>query len=212
VPWVVRNYLVSGQFVPTMTVGGLAMFQGVHVVKNLGSGKEHWQLIDEAAADQLRVAREMNLRVRPEFFPQFYAPADEISYYDELGRRAWEELRSSPALLLRALGHNAWAFWFQGRSSRATLLNVLLTAPFLILMVLGAWRSRGAHTAHAAVLSAIVALILPYLLIIGMARYHVPLIPLVAIFAAVPIAELLVTAARPLGALRRREKARRGAE
>jgi 4-amino-4-deoxy-L-arabinose transferase-like glycosyltransferase len=190
-PWVVRNYMVSGHFVPTMTVGGLAMFQGVHVVKNLDRGKQHSELIDEAEGEQVRVAREMNLRVRPEFFPQFYAPADEVTYYAELGRRAWRDLKASPALLGRTLGHNAWAFWFQGRSDRATRLNVLLTGPFVLLMLIGAFKLRSTRAAYLMVLGSITAFILPHLMIMGMARYHVPLIPLAAVFAAAPVAAVL---------------------
>jgi 4-amino-4-deoxy-L-arabinose transferase-like glycosyltransferase len=188
VPWVARNYAVSGQFVPTMTVGGLALFQGSHVVKSLGSGKNHADVLEDAAREQTKIARELKLRVHDGFFPQFYNTTDELIYYSELGRRAWSEYMNSPLLMASAITYNCWAFWFQGRSSTSTWFNLTLTLPLLVLVALGinlARRNRVDITIPVVVAACFIA---PHLLILSMARYHVPLLPVLCLFAAYPIA------------------------
>lgn len=189
-PWVIRNYAISGHFVPTMTVGGLAMFQGVHVVKNLGSEKDHAELLHEAADLQIAIAREMRLATREEFFPQFYSPADEVKYYGELGQRASNDYIESPKLLARAILHNAWAFWFQGRTKMATTLNFIVTGPLLALTLVGCIIGVKRSKESWLLIVVMVAYFLPHLLILALARYHVVLLPLVTIFASLSIVSI----------------------
>jgi 4-amino-4-deoxy-L-arabinose transferase-like glycosyltransferase len=186
-PWIIRNYNISGQFVPTMTVGGLALFQGVYMVKNSESGKDSYVLLKEAADEQIKIAHEMNLKVHEDFFPQFYSPNDEINYYNQLGRLAIDDYRESPWLVLKAIGHNSWAFWFQGRTQRATILNIILTAPILILILWGSVIAIKATSDAWLLLIALFAFIAPHLLIISMARYYVILVPLISVLTAVSV-------------------------
>ena len=180
-PWVVRNYLLVGQFIPTMTLQGATVFQGVYVVKGRASGKEHYELLEEAVVEQDRIAQEMGLRYKPEFFPAFYTTEDEVRYYAHLGEIGMQEYRHAPRLLAEAVAYNGYAFWFQGRTARATALNVVVTAPFLLLAVAGlviGWR-RGLELAPLVLFG--LAFYVAHLPIIAVARYHVPLIPLLAV-------------------------------
>ena len=191
-PWIARNYQISGEFVPTMTSGGLALFQGVHLVKHQHSDRKAFDVLIDAAAEQLRIAQELSLKVKPGFFPQFYTPADELRFYRELRRRGLQEYRDNPTLILKAVTHNALGFWFQGRTPKATLLNVVLTLPLLLLMLIGVYQalrdpSRDRRSTSVILIVGLVALMLPHLLIIALARYHVPVLPLMAIFAAIPL-------------------------
>jgi 4-amino-4-deoxy-L-arabinose transferase-like glycosyltransferase len=186
-PWVLRNYVVTGKPIPTMTVGGLAAFQGLYVVQHPAAGREHHEIISAAAQEQDVIARERGRPYRPEFFPQFFDVQDEIDYYAELGRRAREAMIESPALAGRLVLHNSWAFWIQGRTARATLLNAILTLPFLLLVVIGAWLALRADRAVGLLLAGIIAFVIPHLTIIALARYHIPLIPLLAVLASYPL-------------------------
>ena len=197
-PWIIRNYNISGQFIPTMTVSGLALFQGAYVVKNAQSEKDNYVLLNEAAAKQITVAHEMNLKVHEDFFPQFYSPNDEIYYYNQLGRLAINDYRESPWLLLKAIEHNSWAFWFQGRTHRATILNIILTTPILILMIWGSVLAVKVTRDAWLLLTAIFSYIAPHLLILAMARYHVILMPLISILVAVSVIHCWRTAAKML--------------
>ena len=189
-PWIVRNYKISGEFIPTNSMGGLVAFQGLWVEKHRSEGKPHWQVLNEAIPEQTRVAQELGLRVRPGFFPQFYAVKDEIRYNDELSRRVRAELLRSPALALRFIGHNFIGFWIQGRTPTATMLNAVLVLPFLLVALAGLMLSirRGFHIVPITIV--ILMFFSPHLAILGVARYHTPLVPYLAIFAAVALVAL----------------------
>jgi hypothetical protein len=184
VPWVARNYELSGHFVPTMTVGGLALFQGVEVVKHGDENKDHLELLDDAAVEQSRIAHEMGLRLHEGFFPQFYDVHDELTFYNDLGRRAWEDYRSHPMLLARAIVHNGWAFWFQGRTETATILDLFLMIPFLALSIIGAVRITSREPRGWILVISIVAFMLPHLVIIALARHSSTIIPLMAVLTS----------------------------
>jgi 4-amino-4-deoxy-L-arabinose transferase-like glycosyltransferase len=190
-PWIVRNYELSGRFVPTMTVAGLAAFQGQYVVEHLSTGLPHRQILEGAAAQQLVIAREMQLRTKASFFPQFYDAQDEIRYYGELGHRTWARFLQRPTLLARAALYNSWAFWFQGRTPTATLLNSAVTAPFLALAAWGLMIGSRRGVDLTTILVSGASYYLPHLFILALARYYIPLVPLLAVLAALP-AEALV--------------------
>jgi 4-amino-4-deoxy-L-arabinose transferase-like glycosyltransferase len=183
-PWVARNYAISGRFVPTMTVAGLALFQGEQVQKYSGSGKDSWELLDDAANEQLRIGDEMGLRMHKDFFPQFYRVTDEIDFYGELSRRAWADYRAQPMLLLQAVVHNSWAFWFQGRTAKATMLNMAIMVPFLALSLYGAFRVVPRNPVGWLLLIAVITYMLPHLVIISVARYSSAVIPILSVFVA----------------------------
>jgi 4-amino-4-deoxy-L-arabinose transferase-like glycosyltransferase len=184
VPWIWRNYEVSHAFVPTMTNGGLAAFQGVYVVKHWDSGREHYALIDEADAEQEAIAKQMGLRYRSGFFQTFYTPQDEITYYSRLGTLATEQYREDPGLLVRAVLFNLRGFWMQGRTARATQLNTIVVLPFLALVAAGCWVAWRRRLPVSVLLLFSAGFMAAHLPIIGVARYHVPVIPPLAIVLA----------------------------
>ena len=189
VPWIVRNYEISGAFVPTMTLSGMALFQGVYVVQHPESHKDNWLVLQDAMEQQLQVARDMQLRMHENMFPQFYTPREEVDFYNQLGRLAMDEYKRSPVLVGQSILHNGWAFWFQGRTQKATLLNVIVTAPMLLLMLWGAKLAAAKTRAVWLLLLAMVTFIAPHLLILGVARYHIILMPFISILVALSLAE-----------------------
>jgi hypothetical protein len=76
---------------------------------------------------------------------------------------------------------NAKGFWIQGRTRKATALNMVVVLPFLGLVAIGTyagWRRRLPILPIVLFVGAFYAAHVP---ILGQARYHVPLIPLLAI-------------------------------
>lgn len=184
VPWIWRNYEVSRAFVPTMTNGGSAAFQGVYVVKHWDSGREHYALIDEATARQEAIAKQMGLRYKTGFFQTFYTPQDEIAFYSRLGALATTQYQEDPGLLARAVLFNLRGFWVQGRTAHATLLNTIVVVPFLALVAAGCWVAWRRRLPVGVLLLFSAGFMAAHLPIIGVARYHVPLIPPLAVVLA----------------------------
>lgn len=205
-PWVVRNYRISGEFIPTMTLSGLAAFQGVHVIKHLNSNLEPYQILSQAADEQFAIANAMALKMHgrqeygaldlardPErpFFPQFLKVEDEVSFYRELGRRAVDDCRRQPELILKAIVHNTWAFWAAGKTHLATMLNAVLAVPLLALagigLITGIKRGLGVFQYFLIV----VVFMIPHLILFAYARYYLPVVPFLAVLVAIPLANWL---------------------
>lgn len=191
-PWVIRNYNLTGEFIPTSTLGGLVAFQGQYVAEHHSTGKQHWELLNEAAQEQERIARDMGFRRKLTFFPQFYSAADEVRYYRALGDEAKAKYEKSPSLLLQVGTYNLWAFWFQGKTTKATTLNMVLTIPFLILSTIGAYVAMRRRFCVGPLLLVVTAFVAVHLPLIAVARFYIPLVPLLAVPAALPIASGLL--------------------
>jgi 4-amino-4-deoxy-L-arabinose transferase-like glycosyltransferase len=188
VPWIARNALISGEFVATQTSGPVSFFQGQHVVASVPSDKDHEVLLAEAADKQVDLAREMGLGFTGYFFPQFYSVSDEVAFYSELSRRTWRAYAESPWLIVKGIGYNSIAFWVQGRTWLATAVNTVVALPLLLLVAVGySSARRQKHDVSLLVVFA-ACYILPHLLIISIPRFYVPLLPVLGILAAVPLA------------------------
>lgn len=183
-PWIVRNYSITGKFVPLTTLRGLAMFQGLYVNKNVFSEKEHHQLLTEAAALQDSFANEAGLRFRTGFYQFFYLSTDEVSFDKILFDRVKDDYSKTPLLLLKSCFLNSLRFWFQGKTKKATFLNVILTGPFLILVIAGTYAGYKNGMKITPILIIIGSYILLHLPTIAVARYYIPIIPLLAILAS----------------------------
>jgi len=188
-PWVVRNYRLSGEFIPTMTVSGLVAFQGIYVIQHLDSPLEHFEILNHASDEQTAIANAMGLKTKGIFFPQFFTVQDEVLFYRELGRRALDNYIRDPVLIFQGIAHNAWAFWVVGRTHRATMFNVILAVPLLVLsgIGLGAGIKRGVGVFQFFLI--IVVFMIPHLFLIAVARLSLPLVPFVAVLAAIPLTD-----------------------
>jgi len=183
-PWVIRNFELSGEFVPTMTAGPMAMFQGEEGGRIGFGGKDSWVVFETVSDEQIRIGHEMGLHMRDDFFPQFYQVSDELAFYNELGHRAWAEYQAHPTLLAAAIAHNSWAFWFQGRTQKATLINIIIVLPFLLLSVYGAIYCIIRNRVSWLIVISVAAFILPHLVILTVARYCTAVLPIMSILAA----------------------------
>lgn len=188
-PWIIRNAELTGRFIPTMSVGGMAAFQGLYVVKNQHREEEHYEILWDAVGQQFEIAKSMGLRFsdKEPFFPLFYSTDDELRYYDRLGELVEDEFRQHPSVLFQTIGYNAVAFWFQGRTAKATFFNVFLSVPFLLLGVVGLGLSIFRKYPVAPLVLFIGTFYFAHLPILGVARYSIPLVPLISIFAAIAL-------------------------
>jgi hypothetical protein len=188
-PWVVRNYRLSGEFIPTMTVSGLVAFQGAYVIKHLDSNLEHFEILNHAVDEQNAIGNAMGLQTHGRFFPAFTRVEDEVSFYRELGRRALDNYIRDPKLIFQGIAHNAWAFWVGGRTHKSTMFNAILTLPLLTLSVIGLGLGIKTGEEVFQFFLIIVAFMIPHLFFIAVARLSLPLIPFAAILAAIPLAK-----------------------
>lgn len=185
-PWGLRNYFLTGEFLLSSTVKGTTAYQGLYVNKHFGSGKDRDPLLVEAAKAQDAMADELGLKHRFDFFNLFYSAKDEVRFDRYVFQRVVDEYKGSPSLLLKSCVLNFAGFWFVGKSADATYLNAMLTAPLLILVAWGIYSGYRRGFDIVPLVLVICAFIVPHLPILGVARYHIPLVPFLAILVTIP--------------------------
>jgi 4-amino-4-deoxy-L-arabinose transferase-like glycosyltransferase len=192
-PWVVRNYRVSGRFIPTASVLGISAHSGQYICKH-HAGQGGFHVADTMGGDERQeLAREMGYRFEPGYYQLFYSTADEIEFSQRLLDRVMDEYKRSPSLFLRCTLSNLFNFWFAGRTPNTTRMNLVVQLPYLALAIAGmsVWiRRGGARTVGPLVLFTLyyVGVHLP---ILAQARYAVSLLPFLAVLAA-GVVELLI--------------------
>jgi 4-amino-4-deoxy-L-arabinose transferase-like glycosyltransferase len=194
-PWVIRNYVLVGSFVPTATVSGIAMHLGEYVCRNRDSGQGLEDMGNGARDERAVIARAAGYRFQDHYFPYFYSPQDEIAYSKALRQEAVAFYASSPGEFLKCASYNVRDFWFGGKRATITILNAFVQIPYLVLAAIGGvWlvRREGRENRGAQVVS--IVLIVTYSMAVhavtyAQARYSMPLIPLLALLGAFPVAQ-----------------------
>jgi hypothetical protein len=207
-PWILRNYKLTGRFIPSASVLGVSAHAGQYIGSHL-TRQNQLAMVDRGAAqERKRLARELGYEFKGDdyqYYPYFYATADEVHFSDYLLHRVIEGYKRSPVLFLKCAGLNLLNFWVAGKTWRSTLLNAAFQLPFLALAITGVilcFRSGRAK------LSAPLVLIILYSVlvtvpILAQARYSVPITPFVALLASVPLA--VVAERIPSLVMRRRQ-------
>ncbi len=215
-PWIARNYALTGRFVPTASVQGIAAHAGNYICRNWSADKGFRTLDREAAAERVVLARQQGYRFDDHYYIYFFDPRDEVHFNGFLGQRVAEQYRESPGLLLKCMSRNLFNFWFAGKNSQSTQANLAVQLPYLLLGLAGmllALRAGDRRLTGLFLLLAVYTMGV-YLPIHAQARYSMALVPVLAIFAAWPVARLLRLqrpAVRRLGGTAEPEKLTAGA-
>jgi 4-amino-4-deoxy-L-arabinose transferase-like glycosyltransferase len=192
-PWVVRNYVLVRKFVPTATVLGISAHAGLYDNTHY-SGSESWALVDrQGARERRKVAQELGYPFKPvanAYYQDFYSSQDEVKFSDYLLKTVIDDYKRSPKLFITCVGSNLFNFWFRGKTWASTMMNVVLQVPYLVLAMVGiAVATRnGQFKAVAPMVLLIVYTVAVSVVILAQARYSVPLIPFLSIFACITLA------------------------
>lgn len=192
-PWIVRNYSLVQQFVPTATVQGVAMHAGYYICTHADGRKTFQDLDYDAVTERKAIAQAAGYRFTGDYYQFFYDPHDEVSFNKLLTQRVWHAYAQSPVTFARCTAENLFNFWFTGKNRTATIANICVQLPYLALALTGlsiAYKSADRELLRI-VLLFVGYTVAVYAPIHAQARYSVPLVPLLALFAAVPIARLL---------------------
>lgn len=202
-PWIVRNEMLVGKFVPTASVQGIAMQVGQYLCVHAGE-KDMAQLDLDAAAVRNKVAAEQGYRFQGDYYQLFYDPKDELTFNHALGQQVVHEYLQSPALFARCATENVFNFWFAGKDRAVTIANLCIQVPYLLLALLGVALDfrRMDRPALILLLLFVAYTMAVYAPIHAQARYSMVLVPILSIFAAVPICRWLDSRSERLRARR----------
>ena len=133
-PWIIRNYLLVHEFVPTDTLSGVAAQEGLFTCENL-SQYDSFSLAQRAAGrERAEIATQLGLRFEGAYYYQFFFnPQDEMKFNRALLNQVSETYRSNPRILAGCSTENlVFKFWFLGKTPRSTRLNMLVQLPLIV--------------------------------------------------------------------------------
>ncbi len=188
-PWIIRNYSITGKFVPTASVLGVSAHAGQYMDTHLFEGRPWWLLDREAARERSQLALQLGYPFKDGYYQSFYNSNDEIKFSKYLFARVMDEYKKYPVLFLKCLALNIFNFWFTGKTWTATAVNIIIQLPYLLLAVAGvlvAFQKKQVAVVGPWILL-IAYTVAVYLPILAQARYSVPLVPLLSIFATLAL-------------------------
>jgi 4-amino-4-deoxy-L-arabinose transferase-like glycosyltransferase len=192
-PWVIRNYRLVHEFVPTSTIVGLNLQEGQYTCQHLSLGGDFYA--EERAAGLIRghLASALGLRFEGlEYSQVFYDARDEWIFTNKLIKNGQQEYFRRPGLLAVCGGKNLFNFWFLGKTWKVTELNMLIQAPLLIFVLSGLhllWK-RGILTNAGIMLTFVMSILVVHLPLVAEARHSIPVLALLAIPASVSITSI----------------------
>jgi 4-amino-4-deoxy-L-arabinose transferase-like glycosyltransferase len=192
-PWIVRNYALTGRFIPAASVLGISAHSGQYVCENLSSENLR-KNVDIAGARKRRIlALELGYPFKdiPDaYYQYFYSTNDELRFSDYLLTMVVNKYKSSPGLFVRCARLNLFDFWFAGKTWQATELNLIVQLPYMLLAIMGvglSWRERQLGVIAPLILL-IIYTVAVYVPILAQARYSVPIVPFISILASLALA------------------------
>ena len=188
-PWVVRNYMLVNEFVPTATVQGVAAQRGQYICKHMSFERGIRELDREAAGECNALASKLGYAFQGGYYQYFFRSKDELDFNRRLLRTAMDEYYQDPMLFVRCASMNLFNFWFSGKRWQETWLNMVLQLPFVLIALAGAyllWK-RSQLKQAAVILLFILYLYAVHVPVHAQARYSIPLVPFLAILASIAI-------------------------
>jgi hypothetical protein len=192
-PWILRNYMLVGKFIPTASVQGIAMQVGNYLCTHDDGTKSFEELDRDAAAVRNKLAAQQGYRFKPNYYQYFYDPHDEVTFSNGLGAEVVRQYIQSPSLFFKCTAENVFNFWFQGKNRTSTLGNMAVQSFYLILAGVGlivGYRRMDKPTLVLLLLF-VGYTVAVYAPIHAQARYSLQVMPILAILAAIPICNLM---------------------
>jgi 4-amino-4-deoxy-L-arabinose transferase-like glycosyltransferase len=182
-PWIVRNYLLTSEFVPTASVLGVSAQAGLYMSTHPAIGNV---LVDtEASHERNRLAWQLGYHFRPGYYQYFYSSADEVAFSHYLLQRVLDTYKNSPLLFMKTVVRNLFSFWCGGKTWKSVAIDAIIQFPLIVLAgtgVVACKRNKGLKAVAPFVLL-IVYMVGVSAPILAQARYSAPLIPVLSILA-----------------------------
>src|SRR5260370_13034370 len=201
-PWIIRNYTLTRQFVPTASVLGISSHAAQYICTHYSENKP-WVLLDrEAAHERSKLALDRGYPFKDVYYQGFYSTHDELKFSEYLARRVFAEYESAPLLCARCVSFNLFDVWFAGKSWESTGMNILVQLPYMILAVIGivACVRNNRFTVIGPFVLFIVYVVAVCVPILAQARYSVPLIPFLSVLASIAVVALREKSANSVSA------------
>ena len=176
-PWTLRNYEVSGHVVPVHTSLGLNLLQGDAI-------GDHWADIPFSTLEIWQKGNEnTNAVVKGTGYSATDPDGDRLLVCSSLSFNF-----SHPIIFLKRIIINGLTFWYLSESPLKSIFLILLQYPLVVLVVIASTRSWQTTSAQPLILL-IFYFFVCHSLIVGWARYSVPIVPVCVLLASIVLAK-----------------------
>lgn len=163
-PWIVRNYLVFDRFVPVQSWGGIHFYWATPGKRGSGErmrDRERTATMDEVGRDKY--------------------------YYS----RAFERISQAPVEFLEGMGSRFLQMWYRTHSGTHDAMLLFLNGGLMFFAAVGITMIRRRWKELSLLWCVIAYYIILHMVLIALARYLLPIIPILTIFAMIPIDDFL---------------------
>ena len=183
-PWTIRNYEVTGHFVPVSSGTSDAFLRGF-----IFSETKYITLSQPPYTDAENASNAYFTRVAADAGALW--EADDYQTDQILNKEAKRRLIHEPLSVARKTAVGLFTFWYQLTSLKNSLLALVLAIGGWALAIVGWRRARSEGTSTWVVFTAILYLNLVLAPLLALGRYSVPVIPALMVMAAYGIDTLL---------------------
>lgn len=178
-PWTYRNYKVSGHFVPVQIFGVNIVGGDINIERGLG--------LKECRMPSLREAEEVSDSIVRLEELKSGRQLDLVEREGVVIRHLYHKYLTSPLFFLKKVGIQAIQFWYLGGGRLRCLLFALMQVPLLILGLFGLVSAARHKFFITPLLFIIIYFVIIHSISFGAARYSIPIMPYIGMFAAYAI-------------------------
>ncbi|HEY7649650.1 MAG TPA: glycosyltransferase family 39 protein [Methylomirabilota bacterium] len=163
-PWIVRNYVAFHRFIPVQTLGGVHLYLATPARQSAAAERQE--------RDELRRLNHLE--------------RDKALYV-----RAWQRITERPDEFVQLMGQRLRQMWYRTDSRRFEGLLGYASSVLLLLAAAGMVLSRRRWRELSLFYLVIAYYVMLHTILIAILRYTLPIIPLILMFAMVPISLLM---------------------
>jgi hypothetical protein len=191
-PWVIRNYKLTGQFIPTASVVGVSAHAGQYICENLSIDNGFAKLDGKASIVRGLMAKNDGLKFRKSYYNYYYSTNDEVYFNRKLLKEVMDKYKQYPMLAMQCMGANLFHFWFSGKTWNVTTANFIVQFPYIALALVGIFVSIYQRSEIGTVLAFFILYYYSvHIPILAQARYSIPLFPFISILAVLGLSHLI---------------------
>jgi len=196
--WVIRNYLISGEIVPFTTNSGGVFFIGNKVVEQYETKTQTSK--EEQAEDAAQALYKSVQNTVAASMPGVSLPRLEATTDKELSAMVRHFVLHRPLFVARKIVGGMYFIWFLSNTPEKSWGWMAVQMPLLALAVLGVFRCRP-NLIRTFLVCVAVTYVLPYAFFLALARYSMPIIPIVILFASYGFVSMLRLKVQPSGSM-----------
>jgi hypothetical protein len=180
-PWIVRNYLVSGEFVPVSSHGGIVFLLGNKVVESYSLRENTAGDLPGQESDEIYYEIQKSIMTQ---YPGLPHAQVEVWVDKQLIRMAINDIIAHPLKFVEKVLKGLIFVWFLMDTGVKSTALLLMQGPLVLLCAVGIYYALKAHKQVLPLLILLAYFVLIQTSFLSLGRFSYPMIPILIAFAA----------------------------